>query len=79
VVSEKQTRNFEEAEETFEKFAELAEAIEKENEIMQSEANKYLAARLCPLMNKKCIQMECSWYIICLNKNIRAFKEYFQH
>jgi hypothetical protein len=75
---EKKPLNFEEAEESFEKFAELADAIDKQDKIMQEEANKYLSQRVCPMLNKKCIQMECAWYIICLNRNIKAFKDYFQ-
>jgi hypothetical protein len=70
--------DFTDAEEAFEKFAELSEAIEKQNSIMQSEANKYLTERICPFLNKKCIQTQCSYYVICLNKNLKAFKEYFQ-
>ena len=70
--------DYADAEEAFEKFAELSGAIEKQNSIMQSEANTYLIERICPYLNKKCIQTQCSYYVICLNKNLKAFKEYFQ-
>lgn len=72
------SNDFSDAEATFETFAELSEAIEKQNSIMQLEANKYLTERICPFLNKKCIQTQCSYYVICLNKNLKAFKEYFQ-
>ena len=74
----KSPKDYEEAEEAFEKFVDLSDSIEKQNKTMQEEANKYLSHRTCPILQKKCIQMECAWYVMCLNKNTKAFKEYFQ-
>jgi hypothetical protein len=63
---------------SFDKFMDLSSALEKQSSIIQEEAMKFLQSRDCPLIKAKCKQMECSWYIMCLNKNMNAFKQFFQ-
>ncbi len=63
---------------SFDKFVEMSDALEKQSSVIQSESVKFLQSHTCPFINEKCRQMDCCYYIICLNKNTRAFKEFFQ-
>jgi hypothetical protein len=71
-------KNTEEDDSSFDKFIDLSSALEKQNSIMQDEAMKYLQSRDCPLIKEKCKQMKCAWFVICLNNNMKAFKQFFQ-
>lgn len=67
-----------EEDESMDKFMDLSAALEKQSSIIQEEAMKYLQARTCPLIKEKCKQMACAWYVMCLNNNMKAFKQFFQ-
>lgn len=67
-----------EDDESFDKFVDLSAALEKQSSAIQDEAMKFLNTHTCPLIKEKCKQMACAWYVMCLNNNTNAFKQFFQ-
>ena len=64
-------------EDGFEKFERLAKAIKVQEKSIE-ELERSFIDKECPFRKEKCIGQECSWYMICLNNNRKAFYEFLR-
>lgn len=61
-------------EDGFKKFEELAKAIKVQQKHIE-ELERSFVQKNCPFRQSKCTGTDCSWFMICLNSNRKAFHD----